>query len=100
MPPDVSLLAEVLTRLQREAGTQVGVKYTSETGASGLTILPLRAEIVAIDALTTKLMLPYGLGLLTLDAQDLSAARKIPSSDAWRLDFGPLAITIEFGGST
>ncbi len=99
MAPDVTLLVEILTRLQKEAGAQVSVNFLSETGTTGLTIPPIRLEAVTVDSSITRVVLPYGLGLLTLDAQDLNAAQKVPASDAWRLDFGPLSITIEFGGT-
>ena len=99
MPPGTALLAEVLTRLQNEKDVQVSVKFLSETGTTGLTILPIQPEVVTVDGNITRVVLPYGLGLLTLDAQDINAALKIPASDAWRLEAGPLSITIEFGGS-
>jgi threonine/homoserine efflux transporter RhtA len=96
MPSGISAFANVLARLQNEQDVQISVKVLSKTGTTGLTILPVRPEIITVDAINTRLMLPHGLGLLTLEAHDLISIQKIPASDAWRLDFGPLIVNIEF----
>lgn len=101
MASDVSRFAEVLERLQQTQDAQVSVKFVPATGTTGLNILPIRPELITIsERRHAEILLPHSLGRLTLHAQDLSAVQKIPASDAWRLEFGPLRITIEFTGGT
>jgi hypothetical protein len=95
---DASRFASVLGRLQRDQGAQVSVKFVPATGTTGLNILPIRPGMVTVTEQHAEILLPHGLGRLTLHAQDLSAVRSIPASDTWRLEFGPLVIIIEFGG--
>ena len=99
MAPDFSPFADVLNRLQRDRNAQISVKVSSASGMTALTILPVQPEMVTIDETMAEIMLPYGLGRLTLHAEDLSAVQKFPASDSWHLEFGPLSIDIEFRGT-
>ena len=99
MASDVSRFADVLERLQQDQGAQVSVKFMSATGTTGLSILPITPELITFsERRHAEILLPHSLGRLTLHAQNLSAVQKIPASDAWRLEFGPLSVTIEFKG--
>jgi hypothetical protein len=99
MASGVFPFANVFSHLRQSRDAQVGLKFMSADGTTGLTILPVRPEMVTVNALSAEIMLTHGLGRLTLHAHDITAFQKIPTSDAWRLEFGPLIVNIEFGGN-
>ena len=89
----------VLRRLQQEQGAQVSARFVSDDGNTALSVLAAPPERVTVGVMSAEIVLSQGLGRLTLDAHDLSSIEQLPGVDTWRLVFGPLSITIEFGGT-
>jgi hypothetical protein len=90
--------SSVFERLaQRPLAATLGVRLVLE-GSTAFSILAVQPEAVMLGKAYVEILLPYGLGRLSLDAQDLTGHEQ--SGDTWRLDFGPLNINIAFVGST
>ncbi|WP_407542979.1 hypothetical protein Q0M94_25225 (plasmid) [Deinococcus radiomollis] len=98
MATNEEALSSLFKRLaQRPYAATLSVQLTLE-GSTAFSILAVQPEAVMLGEAYAEILLPHGLGRLSLDAQHLSGYQQ--NGDTWQLDFGPLRITIHFKGNS